>query len=248
MNNDKLSELLNDPLLKDYLALNDRLIRLVASRISAESELIKKKFKENKPLEGEADRIFAMCSRLMQVSELYSMLTGVTAEKIYLEVIEVSDYLEGFAEKCSELLEGVCRFEYKQKDTLFIDASRDVLTYILLSYIRNSVMNGASSIRLGFTSSDAECCITAVHKKSKTSGFEHFGDFQTVHSDEILGTLAARIGAVYESDEKCIKLTFKKRSDISEAELRAPRHEYEATLFSEYNIMLGDLKKGISDL
>lgn len=248
MNEDKLSELLNDPLLKDYLALNDRLIRLVASRIAAESESVKTKLRENEPITTEPANILALCSRLMQVAELYSMLTNVTADKIYPEVIEISDFLAVFTDKCSKLLEGVCCFEYKRKDKLYADGSRDVLTYIMLSYVRQSVLEGASSILFEYGVSDGDCVITAVSKKKKTSEYEHFGDFQTVYRDDIMRTLAARIGAVYEADENGIKLTIKEKRNISEAELRAPRREYEASLFSEYNIMLGDLIKGINDI
>ncbi|MDO4864904.1 MAG: hypothetical protein Q4A05_12120, partial [Ruminococcus sp.] len=240
----RLPELLNDPLLRDYLSLNDRLIRLVASRISAESEIIRNKVNENKPLEGETERILAMCSRLMQVSELYSMLTGVIADEPYLEAVELSEFVGGFTKKCSELLDGVCSFEAAGADGLFVDTSRDVLTYILLSFVRNSILSGAETVRLEYGSSDGKCCISAASKLVKKSGYERFGDFQRVHGDEIIAALAARIGADCETTESSVKLTFTASETAADSELRSPRHEYEASLFSEYNIMLGDLAKG----
>ena len=51
MSDNQLTDLFNNPLIKDYLAMNDELIRLVATTISAESELINNKATEGATLE-----------------------------------------------------------------------------------------------------------------------------------------------------------------------------------------------------
>lgn len=247
LSDNQLTDLFNNPLIKDYLAMNDELIRLVATTISAESELINNKATEGATLEKETETIIAMCGRLMQISELYSMLTGVIKGTPSLCTVELNEFLNSFIKKCGDILDGLCIFESVSSDIQFINTSKDILTYILLSYIRTAILDGAKKIRFEYGVSNGMVCVIANVIDSKRQNHICYGDFSYSYNDDILKFLAERISAEYSGSESGMTLSFIENIVSSDSELHSIELGYESQLFSQYRIMLGDLPTSLDD-
>ena len=240
-NNNDLSELFSSQLLKDYLKMNDELIRIVVTGITSEGERLKAKSFEGTPISDEPDRILSLCRRLMQISELYSNLTAAVTDDTARTTLELSDFIRGFACKCREYLGKACNISAECSEIPYLNIPKEMLIYILLSYVRAAVLGGAEEISFSAFKELERCCITADVKYGGSLSESRFADFAFAHNDEILKFLAEKLSAEYESSEHSIKLSFRADSSSSEAELRSERQNYESEAFSIYGVMLGDL-------
>ncbi|MBR5165852.1 MAG: hypothetical protein IKW87_09920 [Ruminococcus sp.] len=237
----KLSSLFDDEVIKNYLMLNDRTLRLAVSRISAVCDIIKDKCYDDELIASELNNINKMCCRIMQISELNGMLTGAAKGIRVDEVIDAAELLTVFVKNCSEMLGGICSITSSRTDKFFITASNDTLTYLLLSYLRASVLGGAKEIDITCRTDNEQGVISVKILRSEKTAFDHFEDFQYTYSDSIISSAVASIGAVSEKTDAELKLTFPSRPNSSEAKLLSPRQEYEDGSFSEYRIMLSDI-------
>lgn len=243
-----LSELFGDPVLRDYLTLNDRTIRLAVSRISAECDILKENAERNGgAVSRELEVIMAMCCRLMQISELYGILTRDLGGEHNGEAFELGAFLSRIVRGSSELLGGVCSFAADGTEKVYIETARDVLLYLFLSYIRKSVMNGASEMRFSYDVSGEKCRITVSASLTDKMRFERFEDFQYRHFDGVAADLCGRIGAEHEISDEKFSIVLSVVKDVDLSELRAPELDYEPVTFSYYNIMLRDLSEGFKE-
>ena len=233
-----LTELFADPVLRDYLELTDRAIRLAVSRISADCELLADNGAEN----GCAADIMNMCCRLVQVSELYGMLTREPErEGRGAEATELCSYIRSFADGCSELLTGTCSFRTETSGSVYIEAARDILTYLLLAFVRRSVLRGASEIAVSVSENEEKAHLTLAVTTRAELRYAHFDDFQNLHFESVSATLCKKIGAVCELTDNSFTVILPEADVAGEAGFSSPVTDYEPETFSPFKIMLGDL-------
>lgn len=237
---DRFDGLFSDDVLRDYLQLNDRAMRQAVSRISAECEIMRNKREGAEDFSDEINGILSMCCRIMQISELHGMLACDTKKES--EVISLTEYLEDFLNGCSELLDGVCEFSLMCSGEMLISVSKYVLTYILLLFVRQSVLDGAAEMHFSCTESGNIYSICARTVNRKKQEYVYFEDFQNKYYEDILRTASERLGAEITIEDECMKLAFPKGSEQATGELHSEKKSIRSALFSDFRVMLSDLK------
>ena len=250
-NNDGFG-IFDDPLISEYLSSNDGSIRYAVSRISAECELllsqrgaVPSEDMEQSSLydtERSVNSIMSMCCRLMQVSELYSFLSALVSSESEKTSICASSYIKDIAERCSASLGNGRSVISECADDFYIDIPEELLTFVLLSFIRGAVSDGASDIRICCGGADKRYISVSAETGDKPHQLK-MPDFICGHTEDIVKLFVSKYADTYELTPAKLVIYFNNRQLADECEFNATISTYDAGKFSLFNVLLRDINE-----
>ena len=242
---DKLG-LFDDSMITEFLLSSDSSLRYAVSRISAECELLIDKRDKGRSnaetssdgIKRNVDSIIAMCCRIMQVSEMYGFLSALTETEDAASVVCASLYVSELAEHCSESLGGKCEFIYNCAEDFYFEVPENLLTFALLSFVRNRISAGTAKFRIECgTNENNYISVTAESGRAA----EYNGDFISANYSEIVKMFVNRCADSYDITGNRLIIYFNSITPADSFEFNASIQRYSSGSFSIYNVLLKDL-------
>lgn len=236
------------PFAEDYLSYTDHLVRRSVTGISASCEILRgmAEKKGDKASCELVDGIMTMCCELMRNAELSKALTAVGEDtERDMRVLRVDTFLDDFARNCKAVLGGKCVIEQKAPQTVYIRTNKEILCFLLLGYIRRSVLCSDVSeaeFEAGCEETGKSVKIYIRAKRTFVDGTA-FGqpDVFDAYPVEVTDGLAARIGAGAELSPEGIIVEIPLPDGNTPAVVEAPSADYGERFFNAFNLMLRDL-------
>lgn len=245
--NNDVRAFFESPFAEDYLNCTDHLVRRSVTGISASCEMLRgiaEKSGDKVSCEL-VDNIMTMCCELMRNAELSKALTsaGVSSGKD-LRALRVDAFLEDLARNCEAVMEGKCRISVEGASALYIRSNGEILRFLLLSFIRRSILNGGDGAEFAAGCKETGKSVEIFIRVKRTFVDEKaFGqpDVFEAYPDEVTAGLAARIGAEARLSDEALYVEIPLPDGNSPAVVEAPSAEYGERFFNAFNIMLRDL-------
>lgn len=234
-----------EPFAKDYINCTEQLIRRTVTGISASCEVLgsmmKKKDRGGREL---IDGIMTMCCDLMRSAELSSALSAGSEEQ-GSAVVRLDLFVRDFAEKCREVSRERCEIRTGEIPPVFVKTDRDMLRYLLLSYIRRTLTSSES----GKAAFELKCGETDKNVIMELRALGTFVDGAVIsvpdvfalYPVEVCSGLAARAGASAELSEEGLSVRIPQIDGNTGADVKAPAPEFNRGIFEPFNIMLRDV-------
>lgn len=190
-----------------------------------------------------ANKILTQCSQIMKLTDIYSLLSDFLNEKEFIsEYTDVSSYLEQFTAECSDVLKRSCSVRFTGGDNVCSDIIKRLLDFILVMYVRKSVLFGARELEISNSCDNNNIIINIkITKKSDTMPFNNIPEtFSSDFSEEIIRAAAQKINGQYLIDDDNMKLIFP-ITESKSGKLNSTQKNYGKALFSTINNILSDL-------
>lgn len=241
---DDIRDFFENPFAGDYINMSEENLRFAVMSISAACSQLDVSCQTEEQRAYIAS-IMKMCCRLMQSAELNTQLRNALAPGgTAKEIVSTGRLLRDIAEGCTASLSGVCRVSSDADDMLFVMCSRHLLRYLMIGIIRRGVRDGAESVMLSAEADGDGVCISAQFTGLDDGGSTPV-ELNDIYFNDINNILAGGVGGTFSFDGKCACIRLPKASESADAELRAPNDYFDSSVFSIYNIMLGDLSDHI---
>lgn len=189
------------------------------------------------------DTIMKMCRQLIMNADMSDLvLSASDSAPMPAEEFDTTAFLEDFAAGCTGTLGKKCSFVCSGSPLTFAFANKVMLRYLLLSIVRRTVIDGAVKLELDCSKTQSGIDIvirTAESAKPKRPG--ELPEMDAKSFRQLSSALAAKMGGVLSVDRDCVRLSLPKKPNDSPLTLRLPSAEISGGVFSQYNVMLGDL-------
>lgn len=190
-----------------------------------------------------ANRIINQCSQIMKLTDIYSMLSDLLNENEFIsEYTNIPSYLSQFVSECNNVLKNSCSLSFTGGDDICSDIIKRLLDFILVMYVRKSVLYGARKIEVSHSFEENNITIyVKIAEKTDKMLFNNISEtFSTDFSEGIIRAAADKIKGKYIIDNNGMKLVFPVSKSKS-AKLNSTSKSYGKPLFSTINNILSDL-------
>ena len=242
---DDIKGFFENPFAEDYINISEENLRFAVMSISSACTQLEGACPTDEQRAYLAS-IMKMCCRLMQSAEMNTQLRNALAPSgPARETVSTGRLLREIAEGCMVSLANICRVSSDADDMLFVVCSRHLLRYLILGIIRRGVRDGAESVVLSAEAADGEVCISVEFSgiRDKENGVP--SELNDVYFNDINEVLAGGVGGKFTFDGKRAQIRLPVAPEGPDAELRSSEKFFDSSVFSIYNIMLGDLSDHI---
>ena len=237
----------DDPFAIDYIDCMDNVIRRSVTGISASCEMLresadKKGSKHDKQL---IDGIMQVCCELMRSAELSKALAAEKLAEEDMSTVRTDVFLRNFAAGCESASCGRCTVKVGEVSVSYIRTDRELLRFLLLSFVRRSASGGKD----GKNAFEVSCEETLKTLNISVRALRTFVDEAHVgqpdifdsHYREVCMGFGERIGASVKLSEDGLTVEIPLSDGKSEALTEAPAAEPERDFFDPFSIMLGNM-------
>lgn len=247
--NDYLRDFFDSPFAEDYISCMDLAVRHSVTGISASCELLRELAEKHGTASDREliDGIMTMCCELMRNAELSRALTAAPAEvRAGSCILRTDTFLSDFAKNCERASSGRCSITLSGSPVLYIRTGRELLSFMLLSFIRRR-LTAAPGGRAEFELSCAErngsaeiklSCLTDVSEDDLIGQPELLSEYPA----EMTARLAERLGVSAETGSSSLLISIPLPDGVSPAVVELPAPAAEETFFNPFNIMLRDMR------
>lgn len=190
-----------------------------------------------------ANRILKQCSQIMKMADIYKVVSDTLSENAFNEeFVEISSYLENFAEQCAELLGDSCKIILNHGEKKETDIIRKILDFSLAMFIRKSVMYGAQLIEISYRTDDDRIILELAADEVKKEIVNEYTPetFSVEFADMIISSAVKKMDCVYTSENGRMILTIPVKKPTS-GKFSSPVKKQSKMIFSTLNNILSDL-------
>ncbi|MBR6580269.1 MAG: hypothetical protein IKK66_03130 [Ruminococcus sp.] len=189
-----------------------------------------------------ANRIINQCSQIMKLTDIYSLLSDLLNESEFIsECTNITSYLSQFVSECNNMLKSSCSLSFTGGENVCSDIIKRLLDFILVMYVRKSVLFGARDIEVSSNVDNENIIINLkITNKDDTIYFNIPETFSTDFSEEIIREAAIKMKGEYFVDSKGMKLVFPIQKSKT-TKLNSSAKSYGKPVFSIIKNILSDL-------
>ena len=210
---------------------------------------------ESSDISDGINKIFITCCRLMQMPVYYDVMRSMFfSERGEKENARMSFLAGKFQMNAESTLGNACKINVLHCDTCTIGVPEEFLLFLLISFVRRAVIDGAKTINMRFHSvSDrtSDNLLTPPERYAviflEASDFgkinyELADDFVYEHFDDIVRLFEEKYGAEYELTKEMFKLKLPVLSADEELFAHSQRKQIgQSGLYTLYNVYLHEL-------
>ncbi len=239
----EIGEFFDLPFAKEYIRYSDIILRYGATLVK--SLCLPDQKKAAKLTEDDQICLADMYNRMLRMSELSMCLADTEIKE--KEKIDVSDFAEKFALKCSDASGGKVKINVTDCEKCVIMANPEYLTYVLLEYVRIVTANSKDNFpvfELSCSTNGDTVCIhiykNGTGEKKSECRFFICDELFDAHFSEVCSLLAKKIPAEFTFSEEGIFLEFSDFRDNDKIILRNSGSQIEKDDLTAYIAMLSE--------
>ena len=256
-NENNLNDFFENELAREYVEFASRILKNSASCISMECENLMNSevAQENEVISDSVNRIFTRCCRIMQLPVYYEMMRSMFfSEKGQRENTKMSFLAEKFQMNVEESLGNTCKVTVSHYDMCTMSVPEDFLIFILIAFVRHTVIEGAKAIDVRFH------CISEYASDNLLQPPERYAvilleasefgavnrelsnDFVYEHFGDMLKLFKEKYGVEYELSKEVLKLKLPVSSEDEELFAHSERRNIDQSdFYTFYNVYLREL-------
>ena len=161
-------------------------------------------------------------------------------------IIDVADFINDFYENCNLATNKKIRINFHCDNNIKIKTDENILTYLMLRFIRNTALNHAGQVQFELTGKfDRYNAEIFVKAETVDDGQDFYSfsddDFFERHCGDVNSLFMDNLDFEIEYGSDLMKITCPLYSGNGHVDFRSRNIVYGTEIFSKYSIMLGDI-------